>query len=1408
MGRHEITDVEELAGHQEGAGHRRHGGAGFFDRPVGVGDPRQVDHFVGDSGADDLPTQRVVVQLLAEPCGHGLREVLVQDLRKPRIVAEPTGEQRVGNVDLDVRGEHGQFRPGEPPPLGDAFFQLVVGREELNRTIEPRGFLEMIHEAGGGRRRGHGAHAFCLQQAVLFPVGLQDEVADGVGLGLDERRPLTGVQQSAGDQAVDHDLDVDLAVGGLDAGRVVDRVRVDQNTLASGLDASELGQAQVAALTDHAGTDIGTVDAEHVVRLVPDLRIRFGRCLDVGADAPVVDQVHRGLEDGRDQVGRGKLGDPLVQPQGLPDLRGQGDGLLGPGEDPAPFGDQGPVVVLPRGARKVVEPLTLGEGRRRVGRRVDEDVPMVESGDQERVFRAQHPVAEDVAGHVTDARGREFLVLAVDAQLREMPLDRFPRPAGGDAHGLVVVAHGTARGERVTEPESVFLRDRVREVRERGGALVGGNHEVGVVAVQCDDALRRHDRFLSVLRGHQVVGDVQERADEETVRGPTLGHPRFAVRRGIGQLLGEESTFGPGRDDDGVLDHLGLDQAEHLGPEVLATIRPAQATAGDVAEAQMYTLDSGRVDPDLVLGPRQRGRRDLLGHELEGDRRTLLVRVGPDGRRHDLRQGSEHLVGVERGHFVQGRLDFLRDLCAPCLALLHGLPRGRIEARLEETHHQACDTGIRQERVGHEGVGQPRPQLDQVPHVRAQHGHRVPRKLLREHQAVQRVGFGAPGEHGAQGVLVELSDVLGVHAGGEGHPEVVQEEVASVRGREVVGLLVDHGQAEILHDRQELGQRLRFAQVRLEAVFLLDAVAVRLRARAADAHSGRALRTGGLEGLEDPGVGDGLGNFVVGTVSDRGGVQPALGDGRARASQGGFEGFGPGAGRVLQLLLELGDVDVRNLVRLGQAQAQEEASEGRRRVLDLEVDRRQVHGLAEDILDADANARVVPVTGQEHDGGDEAPELVGAEEQPGAASFLEPDDPGEGLREGVLIGLEHLEARIVLDHARERLVRVRSRLEAQPVPDHPGPLTHQGGLRGREGVGLEGEQPQDHVFADDAPIRVEVANPDVIQVFVAVDRRPGIRFGHVDDLGIARIVLRETREVLDPVVDRFLGVVVLIGEDAETRARPVGDGQAVGSVLEIAFLVPEEQEIVPGDPVQELLDHLRVFRRIGGVLGILPTGFRQVADPFGEVQDLVAHGFRVGIRMAGVPQNGFHALDDVLRRGFVIAPEQFHRNPGLDRALATGGRPQAGQHGGVTAGHLLLEVQTPQTLDHARLLVPVDQEQGVEQCVRAAVGSSDLCGDRGYEKWHVVGDDHEDPRGSVVDDLDVGAIRFAGLGQFAVQFRPFDQFGLAELGDIVSGCVLIVRGDPGLSVPSVCSVRPLRAGGARGLGFGGIGLLV
>ena len=326
---------------------------------------------------------------------------------------------------------------------------------------------------------------------------------------------------------------------------------------------------------------------------------------------------------------------------------------------------------------------------------------MVERGHQLGVLGAQHPVAEHVAGHVADADRREVLGLAVDAPLAEVAADRDPGAPGGDAHGLVVVAHRPAAREGVAEPEAVVLGHAVGDVAERRRALVGGHHQVGVVAVVADHAERRHGLAVDA-----VVGDVEQAGDERAVAGHPLGQPRLAVA-GVGQLLAEEAALGAHRDDDGVLDHLRLDQAQHLGAEVVAAVGPAQATARDGAEAQVHALDARGVDEDLVARPRLRQVGDRGRLQLERDvavQRTARLRsvlglevVGAQGRPDVGQVGAQDPVVVEAGDVVERALDPLLELLDPRgpglrLGVQPVLPR--VEPRLEQLPQQPCDVGV------------------------------------------------------------------------------------------------------------------------------------------------------------------------------------------------------------------------------------------------------------------------------------------------------------------------------------------------------------------------------------------------------------------------------------------------------------------------------------------------------------------------------------------------------------------------------------------------------------------------------------------------------------------------------------------------------------------------------------------
>ena len=104
---------------------------------------------------------------------------------------------------------------------------------------------------------------------------------------------------------------------------------------------------------------------------------------------------------------------------------------------------------------------------------------------------------------------------------------------------------------------------------------------------------------------------------------------------------------------------MGLDQAQDLGPEVLAPVRPPQAAAGDHAETQMDALDPRAVDEYFAQGPRQGEFFEGLRIELEGQAGLeltvgrLLIEVCPQHGVDGIDEPAQDAVFVGAGDSVE-----------------------------------------------------------------------------------------------------------------------------------------------------------------------------------------------------------------------------------------------------------------------------------------------------------------------------------------------------------------------------------------------------------------------------------------------------------------------------------------------------------------------------------------------------------------------------------------------------------------------------------------------------------------------------------------------------------------------------------------------------------------------------------
>jgi hypothetical protein len=108
-------------------------------------------------------------------------------------------------------------------------------------------------------------------------------------------------------------------------------------------------------------------------------------------------------------------------------------------------------------------------------------------------------------------------------------------------------------------------------------------------------------RWRNDLPIDDVVGQIEQPGHEQSVASGGLLEQRLTPARGR-RPLGHESALRTDRNDDGVLDHLRLHQAQDLHAEVLAPVRPPDPAARDPPAAEVHTLNARRVDEDLEPG--------------------------------------------------------------------------------------------------------------------------------------------------------------------------------------------------------------------------------------------------------------------------------------------------------------------------------------------------------------------------------------------------------------------------------------------------------------------------------------------------------------------------------------------------------------------------------------------------------------------------------------------------------------------------------------------------------------------------------------------------------------------------------------------------------------------------------------
>ena len=798
-----------------------------------------------------------------------------------------------------------------------------------------------------------------------------------------------------------------------------------------------------------------------------------------------------------------------------------------------------------------------------------------------------------------------------------MPLHRHPGATRGDAHLLVVVAGRAAGGEGVAQPEAVLGGDAVGDVGEARRALVGGHHQVGVVAVVAHHLLRRHH-----LAFEEVVGKVQQAADEQLVAGDGLGLD-LVTAAAERQATGHEATLGTHRHDHRILHLLRLDQAEHLGAEVLLAIRPAQPAARHRTEAQVHALDARRIDEDLEQRHRSRYLGDRSGAELDADIGLALplgvglVEIAAQRGEDRLQVAAQDAVLVEHRHPFQRAANGLHQPALLLLQRRRGQLAGQVEACLEQAHQLHGDGGVVVQRGGDVAQVEADADLLQVAAIGAQQRHLAPGQPGAEHQAVEGIVLGVAGDDVGERLLAEAVEGLQVdhQPGRRREGEVVDPVGAAVTLAQPVGILAQHPQAEVLQDRQHVGERQRLVGV-------VDLAAQLVRAqprRLVEAHHQALLLGQAADVLHVRHRRKRLEALPVAGRETRREARQQVGAARlaeALDHQAG-ELVLPGTAGADHLPLQLAGIEGRHAARID-AQDQLHAGQHRFGEIGPELAVGGIQALHQQVLDLHADLGGIVIARHIDQAVDEVAVGILAQEQAQLVALLDLHDGDGGLVQRIHRRLEQLVARQHLQHLGQLLAQVGMQIETGTFEDRLHLAAHVGNARHALGVQRRGVQADEAAFADHLALLVQHAQRHQVGIGRAVHVAGLGRLGEAEQ---ARLAQERQGRRLDAAL-HIAQAAAQQPRQAQQRALVVFHPGAARILDDAKFLVAQEGEVIVQQPLVEGA-HLGHFR-------VLAITLRQVVQ---QAPHLVLHGGEVAHRQAHLAQHLAQQLLQVAQLG-------------------------------------------------------------------------------------------------------------------------------------------------------------------------------
>ena len=687
----------------------------------------------------------------------------------------------------------------------------------------------------------------------------------------------------------------------------------------------------------------------------------------------------------------------------------------------------------------------------------------------------------------------------------------------------------------------MFRADRVGNIGELGGALVGGDNQVWIVAIVADDVVWMRDLAID-----QIVSDVEQAVDEHLVTGDPLSKYRVALTAGR-RMLDEEAALGADRHDDRVLDHLRLDQAEDFGTEILATIRPAQATACDRPKAQMHTFDARAIDPDLAIRARFGQVRHLRRIELEADIRCGLAVVHLEIVRAQRRPnhaevGTQDTVFIQAGDVFEQFLD--RRHQGFDLAFARCGPRGdqrldelrmrlryrggnqrtqlagkgparrldrriagafalRVETGLEQFNQQSSDGRIAVERVFHVGLRERQSGLQQILAISAQHADLAPVQTRRQHQIVEAVVLGPTTPRCFEPALELLAQVgqrerqrrLGLQF------EIVDGQFPALFVQRI-HMFGEHAHAHVLKHRQRLGQRNRSAEMDdLEAQIAVMGIRIERHVDVVigiqygqRTHVGRSDLGGHLldiSGRQGPRLVRQRDALLLTHLTDQFLAQLVV----------------PVAHDIDDLAFKISGIVFGVIAGLGSDDQMQVRQRGFAN-LDRGVDAFAVQRFLQHRLDALADFGVGTVARQIDQARIETSVLVATYKQTRTWTLAQRQDAGRYPRQLVVAALKQLIAGQQFQHMTQGLARMRIAAQAGTLHDRLDLAPHQRHVLRARHVGVGREQAEEALLDDRYAGRVKLQYADVVHV--ARPMHAGARVCLGQDDRVQRSRLRQT----------------------------------------------------------------------------------------------------------------------------------------------------------------------------------------------------------------------------------------------------------------------------------------------------------